>query len=240
MATDPLLPDLTLRYADHEDGMVDVHLPTGPARRVVVLLHGGFWKTAYDRVHTRGLARALAEDGFVVVSPEYRRVGPGGAGGWPVTGQDVVDAVRALPELLSSAGVDVDASAMAAVGHSAGGHLALWLATTDAPLEHVVALAPVCDLREAIRRGLGSDAARAFFGEIDSDLADPMLLLDRRPAAAITVLHGTDDDVVPIDLSRGLVARHPWIELVELPADHYDVIEPTGPSYDALLGALRG
>lgn len=266
-SADRLLPDLTLRYAAHPDGVIDVHLPPGSttadspgrdgppdgpgptrtrrrgrcadAQRVVVLLHGGFWKTAYDREHVRPLARALAEDGFVVASPEYRRVGPGGAGGWPATGQDVVDATRALPELLEDAGIGT--GPVTAVGHSAGGHLALWLATA-VPLDRVVALAPVCDLREAVRRGLGSDAARAFLGGIEADRldrADPMVLLDERPAAAITVLHGTRDDVVPVDLSRGLVARHPWIDLVELDADHFAVIEPAGPAYRALRDALR-
>jgi acetyl esterase/lipase len=237
VSSDPVLPDLTLRYAGHADGVVDLHLPAASdSSRVVVLLHGGFWKTAYDRAHVRPLARALADDGFVVASPEYRRVGPGGAGGWPTTGRDVVDAVEALPRLLGQLGVRP--TGIEAVGHSAGGHLALWLATA-APLDRVVALAPVCDLHEATRRGLGSDAARAFLGEIDPDEADPMLLLDDRPDTAITVLHGTRDDTVPIDLSRGLVDRHPWIELVELDADHYEVIEPTGPPYDALRAALR-
>jgi acetyl esterase/lipase len=235
--TDPLLPDLTLRYAGHADGVVDLHLPRASATaRVVVLLHGGFWRTAYDRRHIRPLARALADDGFVVASPEYRRVGPGGAGGWPTTGHDVVDAVEALPRLLG--GIGISPGGIEAVGHSAGGHLALWLATA-APLDRVVALAPVCDLREAIRRGLGSDAARAFLGAIDPDRADPMRLLDERPATAITVLHGTRDDVVPVDLSRGLVARHPWIDLVELDAGHYEVIEPHGPVHDALRAALE-
>jgi acetyl esterase/lipase len=235
-ATDPFLPDLTLRYAEHPDGVVDLHLPAaGDAARVVVMLHGGFWKTAYDREHVRPLARALADDGLVVASPEYRRVGPGSSGGWPATGQDVVDAVAALPRLLGQVGLRPVRTT--AVGHSAGGHLALWLATT-ADLDRVVALAPVCDLREAIRRGLGSDAARAFLGEIDPDEADPMLLLDRRPPTAITVLHGTRDDTVPVELSRGLVARHPWIDLVELDADHYEVIEPHGAPYAALRDAL--
>lgn len=266
-ADDAALPDAVLRYAGHDDGVVDVHLPRtrahtrrdaspdsvghgaqldgpgGTTERVVVLLHGGFWRTAYDRRHTRMLARALADDGFVVATPEYRRVGPGGGGGWPATGRDVVEAVRALPGLL--AGIGVRAGSLAAVGHSAGGHLALWLATTgagldgSAALDGVVALAPVCDLREAIRRGLGADAARAFLGEIDPDAADPMLLLDDRPPAAITLLHGTDDEVVPIDLSRGLVARHPWVRLVEVPGDHFAVIEPAGPAYEILRGLLR-
>ena len=63
-------------------------------------------------------------------------------------------------------------------GHSAGGHLALWLATTDVPIDRVVALAPVCDLREAIRLDLGDDATQALLDGADPDPADPMMLFD--------------------------------------------------------------
>ncbi|HET6168228.1 MAG TPA: alpha/beta hydrolase [Marmoricola sp.] len=238
MAVSLDLPDAVLRYDAHEDAILDVHLPAEPNGLTVLLLHGGFWKTAYDRKHTRPMAVDLASRGFLVATPEYRRVGPGGAGGWRTTGADVHRAATRLPGLLESIGRP--AGTVRAVGHSAGGHLALWLATTDVPLDRVVALAPVCDLREAIRLGLGSDAARAFLGEIDPDEADPMLLLDERPAAAIRIVHGVDDDTVPISLSRGLVARHPWVRLDEVPGGHYEVIEPDSEVWPAVLSALEG
>lgn len=232
------LPDAVLRYDDHADAVVDVHLPAVPNGVTVLLLHGGFWKTAYDRLHTRPMAIALAEEGFVVATPEYRRVGPGGSGGWPRTGADVRRAATRLPDLLSGLGIEI--GVLRVTGHSAGGHLALWLATTDVPLDRVVALAPVCDLREAIRRGLGSDAARAFLGEIDPDEADPMVLLDAHPRTDIRIVHGVDDDTVPIELSRGLVRRHPWVRLDEVPGGHFEVIEPGSVAWPAVLDALSG
>ena len=172
-----MLPDAVLRYADHEDAVVDLHLPDGPTDRVVVLIHGGFWKAEYDRRHTRPMARALADRGLVVATPEYRRVGNGG--GWPVTADDVLLAVQQLPELLGRVGIEP--APLVVTGHSAGGHLALWLATTDLPVQRVVALAPVCDLGEAIRLGLGDDATTAFLGGADPTVADPMVLLADRP-----------------------------------------------------------
>jgi acetyl esterase/lipase len=236
MAVPPDLPDAVVRYDDHADGLLDVHVPEAPNGATVLLVHGGFWKTSYDRTHTRPLAVALAAAGFLVATPEYRRVGPGGGGGWPTTGEDVLRAATLLPGLLAEVGQEP--GTLRVVGHSAGGHLALWLASQGLPIDRVVALAPVCDLRAATRLRLGSDATPALLGSADPDEADPMVLFDRRPDAAVTVVHGTGDDVVPVELSRGLVARHPWVGLVELPVDHFDVITPHGPAYDALLAAL--
>lgn len=230
-----MLPDAVLRYADHDDAVIDVHLPDVPADRVVVLIHGGFWKAEWDRRHTRPMARALAAEGYVVATPEYRRVG--GGGGWPVTADDVRLAVSRLPELLGSIGVAP--APLVVTGHSAGGHLALWLATRGVPIERVVALAPVCDLQEAVRLGLGSDATRAFLGDADPAVADPMVLLAERPAAEVHIVHGTADEEVPVSLSRRLVAAHPWVELHELPgAGHFEVIQPGSPAWPTVLEAL--
>ena len=76
-------PDAVLRYGDHPDQVLDLHLPptTDAPAPVVLLLHGGFWRQTYDRTHTRPIAQALAAEGWAVVTPEYRRTG--GDGGWP-------------------------------------------------------------------------------------------------------------------------------------------------------------
>jgi acetyl esterase/lipase len=230
------LPDAVLRYDDHPDALLDVHLPAEPNGVTVLLLHGGFWKTAWDRTHTRPMAAALAQAGFLVATPEYRRVGPGGSGGWPRTGADVQRAAARLPELL--AGIGEQVGTLHITGHSAGGHLALWLSTTEVPVDRVVAISPVCDLAEAIRLRLGSDAAKAFLGEIDPAEADPMVLLDTRPAAEIVVVHGVDDDVVPVTLARGLAQRHPWVTLHEVPGGHFEPIEPGSAAWPTVLTDL--
>lgn len=239
-----LLPDAVLRYDVHADGLLDVHLPPeGSTGRVVVLLHGGFWKTAYDRTHTRPMARRLAMAGFVVATPEYRRVGPGGEGGWPQTGADVRRSVERLPDLLGGIGVElrIGTDELQVIGHSAGGHLALWLASTGVPVHRTVALAPVCDLRAAVRLGLGGGAARAFLGtDLARNLADadPMSRLSERTPGEVHVVHGTADENVPVELSRGLVSRHPWIRLTELPVAHFEVIDPDDAAFRTVLDAL--
>ena len=241
---DEPLPDAVVRYAAHDDGLVDVHVPaTGPAPApLVVLVHGGFWKQAYDRRHTRPVAGALAAEGFVVATPEYRRVGAGG--GWPTTACDVDEAVGAIPALL--AGIGVPVTGLTVVGHSAGGHLALWLASRHHSVDRVVGLAPVADLRAAARQGLGGNATQALLGgepeeqKVRYDAADPRVLLAERPSCEIRIVHGTDDDTVPASLSQGLAEAHPFIDLrVVEGAGHFDVVDPTSDAWPAVLAALR-
>lgn len=236
-----MLPDATVRYADHPEAVIDLHVPASGTGRSLVLLHGGFWKSQWDRRHTRAMARSLAERGWLVATPEYRRVGNGG--GWPTTGEDVLRAVNGLPGLLEGLGLPVEGPAgrMVVTGHSAGGHLALWLATTCLPIERVVALAPVCDLGEAIRLGLGDSATQALLGGVDPDPADPMVLFGERPPAEIVIVHGTDDEDVPVSLSRGFAAAYPFVRLLELPGvGHMELIDPgSGPTFDQVVGALQ-
>jgi acetyl esterase/lipase len=236
------LPDAVVRYADHADGVVDLHLPTGPGPfPLVVTLHGGFWKQGYDRRHQRPLARDLVGAGVVVAAPEYRRVG--GAGGWPATGADVLAAFTALPRLLG--GLGVATTSVTLTGHSAGGHLALWLASQVGSIDGVVALAPVADLDAAARAGLGDGATEALLGGSPGDVpdayasADPLRLLGSAdPATRITVLHGASDDVVPVEQARALAARHPRVELVELDCGHLEVIHPDSAVWPTVRAAL--
>ncbi|HET6651166.1 MAG TPA: alpha/beta hydrolase [Nocardioides sp.] len=241
------MPDAVLRYADHEDGVVELHLPARALPRpLVVLVHGGFWKQEYDRRHIRPMARALVDAGCVVAAPEYRRVG--GRGGWPATGDDLAAALTSLPGLLTGLGVATTTTTV--VGHSAGGHLALWLAGLD-ELDHrcdrVVALAPVADLRAAARERLGDGATQALLGGSPEEVpeayadADPMRLLDTTPrTAGLVILHGSRDDVVPLSQSRALADRHPHVELRVLDADHFDVIDPTSQVWPQVLVAITG
>ena len=100
----------------------------GQAPVLILLLHGGFWRAAFDRTHLGPLASALAAESFAVCTPEFRRTGQPG-GGWPGTFDDVALAVDQLPGLVQAVlpgGASVGPVILA--GHSAGGHLALWSA----------------------------------------------------------------------------------------------------------------
>ncbi len=264
-------PDLIIRYGDGADQVADVHLPSvealerdGTGRRALftVLLHGGFWRAQYGREHTAPLAEALAEAGFVVCAPEYRRTGQRG-GGWPGTFADVAAAVDRLPKLVSAASGGLVAPArMVLAGHSAGGHLALWAASrhrlpvgspwrTAAPLSGcgVVALAAVTDLARCQELRLGRRAADALMGGGPGRFPDRYAAAD--PARLVPIglpvrlVHGTADDVVPPGLSvdyavRARAAGDSRTECTLLPgAGHFDVIDPLSAAWPTVKDAFR-
>jgi len=247
-------PDFTLRYGEGAEQVADVRLPaTESAGPLVIFIHGGFWQAAFDRAHVAPLAVDLAERGYPVATIEYRRIGQPG-GGWPGTFSDVAAAAAAAPDLLGKElahrgldPIDVDRPVLA--GHSAGGHLSLWYAAVapDA-VRGVLALAPVADLIAGFRRRLGDDAVAGLLGGSPEDLpdryasADPMAHLPLKVPTAI--VHGTEDDRVPIELSRDYAeaARRcgDQTHLVELPGvEHFAVIDPLSGAWPSVLEALR-
>jgi acetyl esterase/lipase len=210
---------------------------------LVAVIHGGFWRSRVDASSIAPLAAALAARGHRVWNLEFPRVGEPG-GGWPGTAAAVGAALDALLE--TAAGRPV-----AVLGHSAGGHLALW-AARDRPLAGVVALAPVCDLPAAHREGLGEDAVEEFVGVPPE--AAPQAYLEASPGTRLPLgvpallVHGDADTRVPIGQSRNYAeaarAAGDQVQLIELPGvDHMAVIEPDGPAraaIDARLAELRG
>lgn len=103
----------------------DLYLPgdNGDPYPVVVMIHGGCWQSGFGLSFQDDLSGALAERGFAVWNIEYRRLGNGGE--WPVMFEDVAAATEYLRVLAEAHPLDL--SRVAAMGHSAGGHLALWL-----------------------------------------------------------------------------------------------------------------
>lgn len=239
-------PDAVLRYGDEPDHLIDVHLPAGPARQcpLIVVWHGGFWRQEYDRRHTRPMAAALRQAGYAVATPEYRRTG--GGGGWPATFDDVATVRERLPRLVARAVPQrVAPEPVALLGHSAGGHLALWWALTapdPASVRAVVALAPVADLSRAHAERLGDGAVAALMGGSPRrhpdryDIADPARLLRRPGHSPVTVLHGSADALVPARHSRGLSG----VSYLELPGvEHFNLIDPLSEAWPQVMAALE-
>ncbi|MEH1164969.1 alpha/beta hydrolase [Micromonospora sp. CPCC 205539] len=244
-------PDRTVAYGDHPDQVADLRRParSGPARPLVIVVHGGFWRAEYDRRHTGPLAAALAASGYPVAQLEYRRTGQPG-GGWPGTMTDVVTGVAELPGLAAEAlPGQVSGAAPILVGHSAGGHLALYVAATaPATVGGVLALAPVADLGEAYRRDLDSGAVAALLGGGPAQFPDRYAATDPRglvPTRVRTVvMHGSLDQQVPVTMSRDFVAfaraAGSDISLVELPeCEHFGLINPEATAWPRVLDMLR-
>jgi acetyl esterase/lipase len=244
-------PDYTVAYGDHPEQVADLRLPAGdgPARPLVVVVHGGFWRAGYDRRHTGPLAAALAELGHPVAQLEYRRTGQPG-GGWPGTFVDVLTGVVELPRLAAEAMPGrVTRDAPILVGHSAGGHLALYVAAVaPAVVGGVLALAPVADLVEAYRRDLDSGAVAALLGGGPARFperyaaGDPRSLVPMR--SRIVVVHGARDRQVPVEMSREFVtvarAAGTDISLIELPeCEHFGLIDPESAAWPRVLDVLR-
>jgi acetyl esterase/lipase len=250
-----LPPAPTLAYGEHPDQVANLHLPASgdPPFPTVVLVHGGFWRARWDRTTTTPLARDLAGRGFAAWNVEYRRTGTAG-GGWPGTLLDVAAAVDHL------AGIDeVDGARTVAVGHSAGGQLALWLAgrhrlPAGAPgasprvtLRGAVALAGVCDLERGHRAALGDGAVAAFLGGAPDvvperyDGASPAALVPL--GVAQVLVHGDRDEIVPLDQSevyagQAREAGDPVELVVPAEADHFDVIDPAHEAWAAVVARL--
>jgi predicted alpha/beta hydrolase len=246
-------------YGDDPSQWGELFLPEAPDggrhRGVVVVIHGGYWRSTYGAELGEPLAEDLAAHGLAAWNLEYRRAGNGG--GWPHTFTDVLAGIDKLQDLAASHALEL--STVVALGHSAGGHLAVWAAGRDrlgqlgfgaehrevgAPahgvrLTGVVSQSGVLNLAEAERLNLSNGAVANLLGGPSSDFpgrhcyADPMAALPLD--VPVYAVHALEDDDVPlamsgtyVDASRSgpLPAR-----LVTVPGDHFALIDPGAPAY---------
>jgi acetyl esterase/lipase len=226
-----------IRYGDDPSQLVELTVPVSEPRGVVVVIHGGFWKAAYDLSLGRPLAADLVDRGWAALNVEYRRVGNGG--GVPRT----LDDVRAAIATLDDTGLDL--ATVVTLGHSAGGHLATWAGHAIDAVTHVVAQAGVLDLVAGDRDGLGGGAVRAFLGHPagpgDAEV-DPrqQLPLD----VPVWCVHARDDDTVPFSQSEEYVAAATATgaraELVEVGGGHFEVIDVATDAWRLVVEVLGG
>ncbi len=243
----------TVRYGSDPSQFGELSLPDPAAHPapwpVVAVVHGGFWRTSYGLELGRPLAADLVGAGVAVWNIEYRRVGAGsgGGGGWPVTGLDAAAALDALAgEVQTAAGGRLDRDRVVALGHSAGGQLAGWLAArTTSPsgspgaepavrLRGAVAQAGVLDLLEAARQQLGLSATQSFLGGSPDEV--PTAYAQASPAARsplpvpVVCVHGTSDQNVPFSQSQRFVAADQRAggraTLRTVDGDHFALIDP--------------
>src|SRR5947209_955853 len=234
-------------HASHASQSRTIHLPYGGAVRqfgelhlpegsgpypTVILIHGGFWRAPFGYTLMTGLAEDLTNRGIAAWNIEYRRVGDPG-GGWPATLLDVAQAADYLPTIAPQYALDL--KRVVTVGHSAGGHLALWLAARPRipkdsilasgntseneengairplPITGAVSQAGVSDLEMGWRLNLGNGAVAELLGGSLPDV--PERYAAASPAAMLplgvpqVLIHGTEDDRVPFEMSQAYAAK---------------------------------
>ncbi|MFK5635791.1 MULTISPECIES: alpha/beta hydrolase family protein [unclassified Ornithinimicrobium] len=240
-------PARTESYGPAPHQVYEVHEPSTAPRAWVVLVHGGFWRAVWDRTHLRPLAAALASEGYAVALVEFARSGMVG-GGPPGTFDDVTAALAAVRR------EEAGALPVVLVGHSAGGHLAVWLLHQPAaapvpgygPVVGAVSLAGCLDLTTVADLGLDDGAAHDLMGGTPADLPEAYSLAD--PArlgptpSPVVVVHGTTDDRVPVAVAESWwsAAATPGRDRLLLPegADHFAMIDPASTAYPLLTGEL--
>ncbi len=250
--------DLRVHYGAYSENFVDFRFPrgTGPFP-VLLVIHGGFWSSAYDLAHMSHLCAAFTSKGAITCNLEYRRIGQLG-GGWPGTFQNIATGTDYVFDKLSS-DPRFDPGRTTALGFSAGGHLALWLSSrhrVDArsPLfsrpkgffRGVVSVAGVTDLRAAWRLRLGDGAVKRLMGgtpeEVPKryDSSSPIELL---PTGVNQVLiHGADDETVPVSQSEGFVERarsvgdQPLLLKLEN-TGHFELVDPESSAWPTVSRA---
>jgi acetyl esterase/lipase len=251
-------PDRRLAYGGGPLQFGELRLPDGDGPHpVAIVIHGGCWLAEYDLGYMSGLADALSDAGIATWSIEYRRVGDDG-GGWPGTFQDVADAADFLAEIAPDCSLDLDR--VAAVGHSAGGHLALWLAgrkglsggdplrgEAPLPLNGVVALAGIPDLAAfAAPDGCGA-AVLGLLGGEPPDVADrlkrasPIVMVPFGMTQILVI--GELDPIVPrsqaTSFAEAARQKGDSVEVVEIPgAGHFELVDPAQPAFATVRASV--
>jgi acetyl esterase/lipase len=257
------------QYGEDASQWGELFLPEPPDggehHGVVVVIHGGYWRSQYGAELGEPIANDLAAHGMAAWNLEYRRAGNGG--GWPNTFIDMLAGIDKLQDLADVHALNL--GPVVALGHSAGGHLAAWAAgrgklallgmpdadrqvprSSDAAAVHltgVVSQSGLLDLSGAERLNLSNGAVCNLLGGPSSKYplrhkyADPMTALPL--AVPVIAVHAADDDTVPLSQSEAYVnagtAARMATRLVSVPGDHYDLIDPKAPAYRTCRELVR-
>ena len=234
----------------------ELYLPAAGRRRgVVVVVHGGFWQAQYTASLGASLALDLARRGWAAWNLEYRRLGDGG--GWPATFDDVAAGIDVLATT-ALASAELDLTRVVAVGHSAGGQLAVWAASRaglpatapgSAPtvrLYGAVSQAGVLDLVRAAQTSLGGTSVSALMGGGPREVPGRYALAS--PIARVPIgvpvrcVHSADDGIIPLEQSRRYVDAAVKVgddaSLVRTTGDHFALVTVGSPAWSATVAQL--
>lgn len=238
----------------------DLYLPTNAAEHpVVVLIHGGCWQADIPGVPLMSqMVEPLRARGFAVWNIEYRRLGNAG-GGYPGTFEDTAKAIDALRDIAKTHRLDL--AHIVLVGHSAGGHLALWAAGRSRippssalhggnplPIHGVVSLSGIDDLQSYRASGGQACGGESTIDELVGKHDNPYA--DTSPSELVplgvpqTIISGGLDRIVAArfghDYAAKAKAAGDTVVDQEIPdAGHFEMIDPKGTAWPAILAAIE-
>jgi acetyl esterase/lipase len=256
-------PDRRIAYGNGPQQYGELRVPAGPGPHpIAIIIHGGCFKAAYATAdYTAPIGDALKDQGIASWNIEYRRLGDPG-GGWPGTYRDVGRAVDYLRTLAKP--YNLDLSRVVVVGHSAGGHLAMWAAGRSRvpqqsaiyrpdplPIRGAVDLAGPLDLSAHIAEyeGLCRDSViTSLMGGTPKTRperyaqASPIKLLPYGLPQVLVL--GTHEDFVPMSLMRtyGDAARKAGdsVRVVHVRgAGHFEIASPRSYAWPPVMRAIR-
>ncbi len=125
-----LSADLAYTNTGSRNLLLDIYYPTNTAslKPAVLLIFGGGWRSG-SKEQNKAMSTALANHGYVAVSPEYRL---SLEATYPAAVHDLKNAVKWMKANASSYGID--SNKITVLGCSAGGQLAALLGTTNGDL----------------------------------------------------------------------------------------------------------
>ena len=223
----------------------------------MVIIHGGFWQSTYSESLGAPLAMDLARRGWAAWNLEYRRIG--GGGGWPATFEDIAAGIDVLASA-AFAGTALDLGRVVAIGHSAGGQLAVWAGSrpglpADAPgyapkvrIHGVVSQAGVLDLVRADQTALAGSSVSQLMGGSSASVPARYALASPVARAPIHVpvrcVHSPDDGIIPLEQSQRYVAAATRAgddaTLIRTTGDHFALITVGSAAWKAALDQLPG
>lgn len=231
-------PPVTAHYAEHPDAVLDLRVPGGEGPHpTALLIHGGFWRDIWKRDLMDPMAVALGRAAWATVNVEYTR-GPGSYGSAP---RDVSGALSWLVDNADE--YNLDPSRIVAIGHSAGGYLALKLAHDASPITAALLLAAVSDLAALSEASPDDDPVTAFLGSprLQAPRMWDQAELTGKPNVPVHLIHGMEDDTVTPTQSESYVQLRGGTTPITVinGCDHMGIIDPLADSWTSVLAALE-